>query len=71
MGEQSNINIHTAGAESPGPKGIVEKHVISNIKEKVLVDVNCSLEVAFGWCLSAKTALLSSYGYSPNQLVLG
>ena len=71
MGEQSNINIHTAGAESPGPKGIVEKHVISNIKEKVIVDVNCSLEVAFGWCLSAKAALLNSYGYSPNQLVFG
>ena len=71
MGEQSNINIHTAGAESSWPKGIVEKQVISNIMEKVIVDVNCSLEIAFGWCLSAKTALLNSYGYSPNQLVFG
>ena len=38
--------------------------------EKVLADVNCSLEVALGWCLSAKNVLLNSYGY-PNQLVFG
>ena len=37
--------------------------------EKVLADVNCSLEVALGWCLSTKNDLLNSYGYSPNQLV--
>ena len=36
-----------------------------------MADVNCSLEVAFGWYLSAKNTLLNSYGYSPNQLVFG
>ena len=41
------------------------------MKEKVLSDVGCSLEVALAWCLSAKNALLNSYGYSPNQLVFG
>ena len=39
--------------------------------EKVLADVNCSLEVALGWRLSAKNSLLNSYGYSLNQLVRG
>ena len=34
--------------------------VIDNMMEKVLADVNCSLEVALGWCLSAKNALLNS-----------
>ena len=34
--------------------------------EKVLADVNYSLEVALGWCLSGKSALLKSDGYSPN-----
>ena len=37
--------------------------------EKVLPDVNCSLQVALRWCLSANNALSNSYGYSPNQLV--
>ena len=73
MGEQLNINIRTTGAESPWSNGIVGKHnsVIDNMMEKVLADVSCSLEVALGWCLSAKNALLNSYGYSPNQLVFG
>ena len=73
MGEQLNINITTTGAESPWSNGIVKKHnsVISNLMEKVLADVNCSLEVALGWRLSAKNSLLNSYGYSPNQLVRG
>ena len=73
MGEQLNINVKTTGAESPWSNGIVEKHngVIGNMMEKVLSDVGCSLEVALAWCLSAKNALLNSYGYSPNQLVFG
>ena len=72
-GKQLNINIHTTGAESPRSNGIAEKHnsVIGNMMEKVLADVNCSLKVALGWCLSAKNALLNSYGYSPNQILFG
>ena len=38
---------------------------------KVLAEINCRLEVAFGWCLSAKKALLNSYRYSPSQLAFG
>ena len=55
MGEQLSINIRTTGAESPWSNGIIEKHnsMIGNMMEKVLADVNCSLEVALGWCLSA------------------
>ena len=73
MGEQLHINIRTTGAEPPWSNDIVEKHisVIGNMMEKVLPDVSCILEVALRWCLSAMHALLNSYGYSPNQLVLG
>ena len=73
MGGQLNMNICTTGAELPWSNGIVEKHdsVIGNTMEKVLADVNCSLEVALRWCLRAKNALLNSYSYSPNQLMLG
>ena len=58
MDEQLNINVKTTSAESPWSNGIVEKHngVIRNMKEKVLPDVGCSLEVALAWCLSAKNA---------------
>ena len=61
----------TTGAESPWSNRVVEKQngIISNIMEKVLPNVGCSLKVALAWCLSAKNALLNSYGYSPNQLV--
>ena len=71
--EQLNTNVKTTGAESPSSNGVVEKYngIIGNMMEKVLSDVGCSLEVALAWCLSAKNALLNSYGYSPNQLVFG
>ena len=71
MGEQLNINKHTRGTELPWPNGIVEKHnsVIVNMMKKVLSDINHSLELALGWCLSIKNALLNSYGYSSNKLV--
>ena len=54
-------------------KRVVEKHngITGNMIEKVLSDVGCSLEIALAWCLSAKNALLNSYGYSANQLVFG
>ena len=73
MNEHLNINVKTTGAESPWSNGVVEKYngITSNMMEKVLSDVGCSLEVALAWCLSAKNALLNSYGYSPNQLVFG
>ena len=73
MGEQLNFNIKTTAAESPWSNSIVEKQngVIENMMEKVMPDVGCSLEVALAWCISAKNALLNSYGYNPNQLVFG
>lgn len=45
--------------------------MIDNLIEKVLSDVNCSTEVAWGWYLSTKNTLSNSYGYSSNQLVFG
>ena len=71
IGEQLNINVKTTGAESRWSNRVVEKQngIISNMMEKVLPNVGCSLEVALASCLSAKNALLNCYGYSPNQLV--
>ena len=73
MGEQLNINIKTTAAESPWSNGVVEKHngISGNMMEKVLLDVKYSLDVALAWCLSAKNYLLTSYGYTPVQLLFG
>ena len=71
MGEQLRINKQTRGTELPWSNGIVEKHnsVIGNMMENVLADINHSLQLALGQCLSTKNALLNSYGYSSNKLV--
>ena len=42
------------------------------INELVLDEsVNYSFDVVVAWAVSAKNALMSCYGYSPNQLVFG
>ena len=48
MGEQLNINIKTTASESPWLNSIVEKPngVIGNMVERVMLDIECSLEVA-------------------------
>ena len=48
MGEQLNINIKTTASESPWLNSIVEMQngVIGNMMEKVMLDIECSLEVA-------------------------
>ena len=39
--------------------------------DRILEDVNCSIEVALAWALSAKNSLKNVFGYSPDQLVFG
>ena len=73
LGELLNTKILTTAAESPWSNGITERHnaIIGGMVEKVMADINCSLEVALAWSVSAKNSLKNVYGFSPNQLVFG
>ena len=39
--------------------------------DKVMLAIECSLEIVLSWCISAKNLLLNCHGYSPNQLAFG
>ena len=69
MSELLGIDVMTTAAESPWS----ERHnaIIANMVDRIKADVECSLEVALAWAVSAKNALKNHYGYSPNQLVFG
>ena len=75
LGEQFNIVIKATPAESPWSNGIVERHnaVLEKMINKLLLDGNNKypIDVIVAWAVSAKNALHSCYGYSPNQLVFG
>ena len=66
-----NIQICTTAAKSPWSNGLVERHnvVLGITVSKIMKDVNCQLEVAVAWSVSAKNCLKNVYGFSPNQLV--
>ena len=68
-----NIQICTTAAESPWSNGLVERHnaVLGMTVSKVMKDVNCQLEVAVAWLVSARNYLKNVYGFSPDQLVFG
>ena len=34
-------------------------------------DINCDLQLAVSWAVSAKNSLKNVHGFSPNQLVFG
>ena len=73
MAQLLNTQVLSTAAESPWQNGITERHnaIISNMVDRILEDVNCSIEVALAWALSAKNSLKNVFGYSPNQLVFG
>lgn len=73
MCESLNINFITTAAESPFSNGLVEKHndIIGEAIQKILDDVDCSIEVAFCWALNAKNSLQNIHGFSSYQLVFG
>ena len=73
MCENLNINYITTAAESPWSNGLVERHnaIISEAVNKILEEVNCTLEVALCWAVNAKNSLQNIYGFSPYQLVFG
>ena len=39
--------------------------------EKIIEDVDCSLQTALMWAVHAKNSLINIYGFSPYQLVFG
>ena len=73
MGEKFNIRVTTTAAESPWANGVCERYnaVIGEMAEKILDDVECSLDVAVAWANSAKNSLSTVHGFSPAQLVFG
>ena len=71
--EKLNIELKTTAAESAWSNGMVERHngILANMIDKVICDVNCSVEVALSWSIAAKNALNNVFGFSPNVLVFG
>ena len=73
MNEQLNIHTATTAGESPFSNGTVERHnsILSEAMKKTMASEKCSAEVALCWAISAKNALPSYGGVSPNMLVFG
>ena len=66
--EMLNIKVHTTGAESPWSNRIIEGHnlVLSEMRNKVLKENHCSLDISLAWCLIAKNSLQNVHGKSPR-----
>ena len=71
MAQLLNTHALSTAAESLWQNGITERYnaIISNVVDRILEDVNCSIVVALAWAISAKNSLKNVFGYSPNQLV--
>lgn len=71
--EKLNIELKSTAAESAWSNGMVERHngILASMMEKVVNDINCSVEIALSWSLAAKNALNNVFGFSPNMLVFG
>ena len=67
------IKMKTTAAESPWSNGLIERHnlILSNMLDKVLLDVGCNLDIAVAWCCNAKNSLHNIQGFSPYQLAIG
>ena len=73
MAEALNINVTTTAAYSPWSNGLVERYnaVLEDMIDKVREEVDCSINVAVAWAVSAKNSLNNVHGFSPSQLVFG
>lgn len=67
------MKVITIAAESPWHNGVCARLnvVIGNMAGRIILDINCDLEVALAWSVSACNALTNYSGFSSNQLVLG
>ena len=73
LGDMFNVKIMATAAESPWSNGVCERlnAIIGSTVMKTVDDVNCDIEVALAWAVSAHNALSNNSGFSPNQLVFG
>ena len=60
-------------AESAWSNGVVERlnAVLGSSVDKIICQNKCSVKVALSWAVSARNALCTYTGFSPNQLVFG
>lgn len=64
-----NIKICTTAAKSPWSNNLVECHDVwlKLIVCKTIEEINCDLDVAVAWALSAKNSLKNGNGFSPRS----
>ena len=73
MTEKFGIETTTTPGESPFSNGKVERGnaMLYETMMKTMEDVNCNIETALAWAVSAKNTPQNISGYSPNQRVFG
>ena len=73
MCDNLNILFMNTAAEAHWSNGLVEKHndLISMTVNKIIEDVQCSVEIALSWAINAKNSLQNIHGFSSYQLVFG
>lgn len=73
LAEAFSIKILNTAAESPWSNGVCERlnGVLGKLVLKILDDVNCDVQIALAWAVSARNAYYNNSGFSPNQLVFG
>ena len=73
LSEAFSIKILNTAAESPWSNGVCERlnGVLGKLVLKILDDVNCDVQIALAWAVSARNAYYNNSGFSPNQLVFG
>ena len=64
-----NIKICTPAAKSPWSNNLVERHDVwlKLIVCKTIEEINCDLDLAVAWALSAKNSLKNGNGFSPRS----
>ena len=64
-----NIKICNTAAKSPWSNNLVECHDVwlKLIVCKTIEEINCDLDLAVAWALSAKNSLKSGNGFSPRS----
>ena len=73
LAENYGIRVMCTAAEAPWSNGVCEKlnHLLGISVQKIQNDVQCCIEIALAWAVSARNALHNYRGFSPNQLVFG
>ena len=68
-----NMKVKTTATEAPWSNSIYERHnlIIKDIISKVRNDINCHLETALAWAISAKKSFINVSRFNPHQIVLG